>query len=374
MRKGRCSGGSIAPARPARHQQPSATTQATRPRRRRRPATPFLPSNLLPNPSRSPLSPVRALRRRDLSPTCPPEPPLPLLRPSPHPPRSSSPWMVVAPSARPSSTRPVLSTRAASLALLVLLASGALPSTEAFQLSAAAPKTVDALVSQYGLSQAFTFPQPSGALASSRAGTYLKDNWSLNRQQVRVPASRGSWQSGTDRLTVLCLPMALSVRPARPPPSLRRSKPAPSTSRSRPTRSTRRARTPSSRSTMRKAALAETARVAPSSMCASSPFATQGRVSCESTPLTGLFRAPSGPVRHPLFVPSSIRRLRIRSAPSIFLRSPGPTAQRLLSAALVDAPLVRRRLHSRLRLLPGRQAAWPPRRSGPARLLGRPRG
>lgn len=71
---------------------------------------------------------------------------------------------------------------------------GSLSATaNAFQLSSAAPKTVDALVSQYGLSQSYSLPQPSSALSSSRASSYLKEEWSLNRQQVcayLLPESR----------------------------------------------------------------------------------------------------------------------------------------------------------------------------------------
>lgn len=99
-------------------------------------------------------------------------------------------------SARPSpTTRPVPSTvaRATSLALLGLVVASTLPLAEAFQLSPAAPSSVDALVSQFGLSQTFTLPRPSRALASSQAGSYLKENWSLNRQQVCPSPATGKW-------------------------------------------------------------------------------------------------------------------------------------------------------------------------------------
>lgn len=74
-----------------------------------------------------------------------------------------------------------------------LLSLSTLPATLAkgstfVSLSSSAPKTLDALISQYGLNQTFSFGQPSRDLSASSAASYLKENWNLNSNKVRSPA------------------------------------------------------------------------------------------------------------------------------------------------------------------------------------------
>lgn len=150
------------------------------------------------------------------------------------------------------------------LLAFALLSLSILPATLAkgstfVSLSSSAPKTLAALISQYGLNQTFSFDQPSRDLSASSAASYLKENWNLNSNKVRSPALLClSWDLVlTFSICCLSLLWACSYR----------SKQARSSSRSARTPLTRPTRARSSRSITRREASEDQERGGLSSTC-----------------------------------------------------------------------------------------------------------